>query len=178
MTAIQLVSGYNGMGVHSFLQIQSSFPGLYHNFVFVSVALVDQGIMKNGESVADLTKDVDVALARYVELARRYGFWAEGRSAAGTNVQDAAIELCRKLRNEFPRCTVFTGNLIFKRERFVHRLLHNESAFAIQRRLQWDDITNVVLPVRVKRASDNVQYRKIKSHTRISYKEVDGTSIN
>jgi hypothetical protein len=45
---------------------------------------------------------------------------------------------------------VFSGNLIFSRDRFIYRLLHNESAFAIQRRLQWEGITNVVLPIRVK----------------------------
>jgi amino acid transporter len=150
MTAIQLVSGYNGMGVHSFLQIQSSFPGLYRNFVFASVAIVNQGLLKTGESVAELAGEVDASLARYVALARRYGFWAEAHSSIGTNVQDAATELCRALASDYPNSTVFTGKLIFSRDRLVHRLLHNESAFAIQKRLQWEGITNVVLPIRVR----------------------------
>jgi len=29
-------------------------------------------------------------------------------------------------------------------------MLHNETAFAIQRRLQWDGITTVILPIRVR----------------------------
>jgi amino acid transporter len=150
MTAIQLVSGYNGIGVHGFLQIQSSFPGLYRNFVFVSVAVVDQSLFKSGESVAELSHEVDEGLARYVALARRYGYWAESYSGIGTNVQDTATELCRALSVDYPHSTVFTGNLIFKRERLIYRLLHNESAFEIQRRLQWEGITNVVMPIRVK----------------------------
>ena len=44
--------------------------------------------------------------------------------------------------------TVFTGKL-FRHERFFSKLLHNETAFAIQRRLQWDGITTVILPIRV-----------------------------
>ncbi len=150
MTAIQLVSGYNGMGIHSFLQIQSSFPGLYRNFVFASVAVVNQELLKTGESVAELAAEVDASLARYVDLARRYGYWSEAHSAIGTNVQDAASELCNALSYDFPRSTVFSGNLIFSRDRFIYRLLHNESAFTIQRRLQWEGITNVVLPIRVR----------------------------
>jgi amino acid transporter len=150
MTAIQLVSGYNGMGVHSFLQIQASFPGLYRNFVFASVAVVNQELFKSGESVAELADEVDAGLARYVELARRYGFWAEAQRSIGTNVQDAASELCRALAFDFPNSTVFSGNLIFSRDRLIYRLLHNESAFAIQKRLQWEGITNVVLPIRVR----------------------------
>jgi len=150
MTAIQLVSGYNGMGVHSFFQIQAAFRGLYRHFVFVSVAVVNQEMMKTGESVAELARDVDASLARYVELANRYGFLAEARSGIGTNVIDGAVEICRALSLDYPHSTVFSGNLIFSRERFIHRLLHNESAFAIQRRLQWEGVTNVVLPIRVR----------------------------
>ncbi len=35
MTAIQLVNSYNGFGVHTFLSVIRSFPGLYKNFVFL-----------------------------------------------------------------------------------------------------------------------------------------------
>lgn len=31
-----------------------------------------------------------------------------------------------------------------------HRMLHNETSFAIQRRLQWDGINTVILPIRMK----------------------------
>ena len=51
MTAIQLVSGYNGFGVHTFLSIIRGFPGLYKNFVFVSVSEVDAGAFKESEAV-------------------------------------------------------------------------------------------------------------------------------
>ena len=51
---------------------------------------------------------------------------------------------------EFPRSTVFTGQLTFRLEKFYHRLLHNETAFAIQRRLQWDGLTTVIMPIRVR----------------------------
>jgi hypothetical protein len=114
------------------------------------VAVVNQELFKSGESVAELAGEVNAGLERYVELARRYGFWAEAHSSIGTNVQDAASELCRALAFDYPNSTVFSGNLIFARDGFIHRLMHNESAFAIQKRLQWEGITNVVLPLRVR----------------------------
>ena len=83
-------------------------------------------------------------------LARKYGYAAEGHSGIGTNVVDAAVELCRELHDEFPKSTVFSGNLVFSRESVIHRILHNETAFAVQRRLQWEGITNVVMPIRVR----------------------------
>jgi len=149
-TAVQLVSGYNGIGVHSFLQICSAFPGHYKNFIFVSVGIIDQAMFKDGESVPELLADVDASLRRYVKLARKYGYAAESRSGIGTNVVDAAVDLCCRLHEEFPKSTIFSGNLVFSRESFLHRILHNETAFAVQRRLQWEGITNVVMPIRVR----------------------------
>lgn len=150
MTAIQLVSGYNGIGVHSFLQICSAFPNHYKNFIFVSVGIVDQAMFKDGESVPELLADVDASLQRYVKLAEKYGYAAEGSSGVGTNVVDTAVELCCKLHRDFPNSTIFSGNLVFSRESVIHRILHNETAFAVQRRLQWEGITNVVMPIRVR----------------------------
>ncbi len=150
MTAIQLVSSYNGIGVHSFLQICSAFPGHYKNFIFVSVGIIDQAMFKGGESVPELLADVEASLKRYVALARKYGYAAEGHSGIGTDVVDTAVKLCRELHGEFPRSTVFSGNLVFSKESVIHRILHNETAFAVQRRLQWEGITNVVMPIRVR----------------------------
>jgi hypothetical protein len=67
----------------------------------------------------------------------------------GTDVADTATGLCESLVKEFPRATVFTGKLIFREENPFQKILHNETAFAIQRRLQWNGITTVILPIRV-----------------------------
>jgi predicted HicB family RNase H-like nuclease len=149
MTAIQLVSSFNGVGVHTLFSVIRSFPGLYKNFVFVSVAVIDQGAFKGEEGLADLQKYTEQSLRQYVELARRLGFPAEYRMAVGTDVVDSATRLCTEVSREFPQSTVFSGQLSFRLEKLYHRLLHNEAAFAIQRRLQWSGITNVILPVRL-----------------------------
>jgi len=44
---------------------------------------------------------------------------------------------------------VFTGKLVFRNENPFQRILHNESAYAIQRRLQWAGVPSVILPIRV-----------------------------
>ncbi len=149
MTAIQLVSSFNGVGVHTLFAIVRSFPGLYKNIVFVSVAVIDQGAFKGEEGLADLRKYTEQSLRQYVDLARRLGFPAESRMVVGTDVVESATQLCRDVSREFPNSTVFSGQLSFRLEKLYHRLLHNEAAFAIQRRLQWSGITNVILPVRL-----------------------------
>ena len=37
---------------------------------------------------------------------------------------------------------------MFRKEQWYHRLLHNETAMAIQRRLQFEGVQAIVLPVR------------------------------
>ena len=38
---------------------------------------------------------------------------------------------------------------MFENDRFYYRLLHNETAFGIQRRLQFAGLQAIVLPIRV-----------------------------
>ncbi|HEY5976186.1 MAG TPA: amino acid transporter, partial [Geobacteraceae bacterium] len=149
-TAIQLVSGYSGFGVHTLLSILATFPKTYRNVVFVSVAMIDSGSFKGAEEVEALEASVQAGLEKYVALARKLGFAAEYRTALATDVVESAVELCTQVAEEFPRATVFTGQITFRLEKFYHRLLHNETAFAIQRRLQWDGLTTVIMPIRVR----------------------------
>lgn len=149
MTAIQLVGEYSGFGVHTLLNISRSFPGLYRNFIFISVAIIDQGLFKGEEKLENLKKSTEESLKKYVDLAQRLGFKADYRMAVGTDVVDAATELSINTSKEFPHSTVFAGKLVFETEKFYHRLLHNETAFAIQRRLQWRGLANVIMPIRI-----------------------------
>ena len=43
----------------------------------------------------------------------------------------------------------FAGQLVFRNERWYHGVLHNETAFAVQRRLHLAGHTMVILPARV-----------------------------
>ena len=149
MTAIQLVNGYNGFGVHTFLTIVRSFPGLYKNFVFVSVAEVDVGSFKGSDAVSCLENSACDSLRKYVDLARRMGFPADFRYDLGTDIVETASRLCEKVAAEYPRSTVFAGQSVFRQTNIIRRLLHNETAFAIQQELRWKGITTVILPIRI-----------------------------
>lgn len=149
MTAILLVSGYNGFGIHVWLSIVRKFPKLYKNFIFVSVAEIDSGSFKGIAEVEALKNSLANDLKKYVHLVRSFGFSADYRMGVGTDVIDMATHLCKSLAKEFPRSMVFTGKLIFQYDRFFQRFLHNETAFAIQRHLQWEGVDTVILPIRI-----------------------------
>ncbi|OPY69933.1 MAG: Low-affinity putrescine importer PlaP [Syntrophorhabdus sp. PtaU1.Bin002] len=149
MTAILLVSGFNGFGLHTLLSIVHHFPGIYKNFLFISVAEVDSGSFKGIAEMDALRASVKRDLEKYVKVSRLHGFPADYRTEIATDVVDSVTRLVGKTAKEFPRSTVFTGKLVFKQENPFQKILHNETAHSIQRRLQWDGIPTVILPIRV-----------------------------
>ncbi|OYV96652.1 MAG: amino acid transporter [Acidobacteria bacterium 21-70-11] len=147
--AILMVSGYGGLGVHALLTIQRLFPGYYRNIVFLSVGVVDSGHFKGRTEVDSLIASTESSLRRYVDFAHRLGFAAESRYRIGTDVVLDAEQLCHEVQREFPKGVVFLGKLVFAQEKFYYRFLHNDTAFAIQRRLQFSGLPTIVLPIRM-----------------------------
>ncbi|MBY0307721.1 MAG: APC family permease [Phycisphaerales bacterium] len=147
-TAVVLVGSYNGFGVHTLFNVFRAFPGHFKGVVFVSVGVVDSGGFKGEGSIESLHADTDAMLARYVRLAAHSGIPAAARSAVGTDAVEAAETLCLSVAKEFPNATFFAGQVIFRRESWFHRLLHNQTAYAIQRRLQLAGRNLVILPAR------------------------------
>jgi amino acid transporter len=147
-TAVLLVSSFSGFGVHTMLSILRFFPGLYKQFVFVSIAVVDSGSFKGKEEIEALARHNDQDLNKYVDLARRLGFPADCVSQLGIEVVTEAAHVCKRIAQIYPKATIFTGKLVFKTDRFFYRLLHNETSLFIQRRLQWMGVPMVVLPIR------------------------------
>jgi len=88
---------------------------------------------------------------KYVDLAQEMGFASDYRMDIGTDVVDLAVPLCKNIAKEFPNSTFFTGQIVFRHENPFQKILHNETAFAIQRRLQYSGITTVIMPVRAEK---------------------------
>ena len=151
MTAVQLVTGFHGFGVNTFYSIVKNFPNVYENFIFVSIAVVDSGTFKGSAELSALAESTKKGLQKYVDLAQDMGFAADYRIDIGTDVVDMAVPLCKNIAKEFPNSTFFTGQIVFRHENPFQKILHNETAFAIQRRLQYSGITTVILPIQAEK---------------------------
>jgi K+ transporter len=148
-TAAILVSSYGGLGIHTVMSVLRTFPGSFQSFVFLSVGVIDSGAFKGREEIAALTARTEAVLKRYAALARTLGLPATHRLQIGTDVVAAAEKLCLSVAEEFPATTFFIGKVLFKDETWYHRWLHNETAFALQKRLEWVGKPMVILPARL-----------------------------
>ena len=111
--------------------------------------MIDSAIFKGHSEVEALKRHTIEDLEKYCDFAHKLGFKAEYRFEIGTEAVQSVVELCEDVRREFPRSIFYLGQLVFENDRFYYRLLHNETAFAIQRRLQFAGLQAVVLPIRV-----------------------------
>jgi len=148
-TAVLLVASFSGLGIHSLLTVVKLFPRYFHNVVFMSVAVVDSATFQGVEEVDRVREETETALQKYVDLARRMGIPADYRMSVGTEAVAECERLATEVAREYERSIFFAGKLIFERERWWDRLLHNETAYVIQRRLQFAGLAMVILPVRV-----------------------------
>src|SRR6266849_394872 len=148
-TAVLLVGGYTGLGVHALLTIQRTFPNQFQNFIFASVGVIDSATFKGVQEVEEVRRETERSLKEYVETAHRLGLAADYRMAIGTEAVDEAVKLCLEIAKEFPRSVFFAGKLVFEEEKWFQRILHNETAYQLQRRLQFAGLSAMVLPVRV-----------------------------
>ena len=148
-TAAILVGGYNGIGIHSLLSIQALFPHYHENYLFLGVGVIDSSRFKGESEIEALRQSTEDDLRRYVAFARKLGLKADYRLALGTEAVDEAEKLALEVRREFPRTIFYLGKLIFEHDALIYRMLHNETAHGIQRRLQFSGLQTVILPIRV-----------------------------
>lgn len=148
--AVLMVNGYNGMGVHSFLAIHRFFPGHFKNFVFVSVGVIDSDRFKGRAELENLTASIQADLDKYVKLANSMGLYAESHMLMETDVIEGLETLCKQVAEQWNRKVFFTGQLAFEGETFWTRFLHNQTSFALQRRLLFAGLEVVILPIRVR----------------------------
>jgi len=147
-TAVLLVTGYNGLGIHSFLSIPRLFADHFKQFLFISVGVIDSSRFKGVDEVEHLKQTTEECLKKYVAFVQAQGLRADYRFKLGTETIDLLVDLCLQTGKEFPKAVFFSGKLIFAEETFLTRLLHNQAALTLQRRLQFAGLQSVVLPIR------------------------------
>ena len=148
--AAVLVGGYSGLGIHTTLAALRTFPNQFKGVLFIAAGVVDSSVMKEPDALDRLREKTRLDLDRYVKLIRGQGMPADYRLAFGTDVVEELEKLCLGAVEQFPHVTFFAGQLVFQRERWYQGILHNETAFALQRRLQLAGQTLVIIPARMR----------------------------
>ncbi|MGE5309003.1 MAG: APC family permease [Deltaproteobacteria bacterium] len=147
-TAVMLVRGFDGLGLHTLFAVLRMFGG-FKNFIFVEVGVVDVGTFKGTDEINNLEKRVRQDLGRYVTFMRKNNYHADSFHTLGIDVVDAMVKLAPQIRGKYPNSVFFGGQLIFPSDTYFTRFLHNYTVLSIQRKLYREGIPFVIMPTRV-----------------------------
>jgi amino acid transporter len=148
-TAVLVARAFDGIAIHSLLNVHRLFPNQFKNVVFISVGVIDSGQFKGLREIENLRKSKEEDLKSLVEFANCLGWYAEYRCSLGVDLLEELEKLCKSVTQDFPRSVFFAGKLVFKQESFFGRLLHNQTPFALQQRLYFNGLDMMILPIRV-----------------------------
>lgn len=148
-TAVLVVNGFNGLGLHTLFNVVRLFGGQFKNYVFLQVGVVDAGNFKGQEQMEALQKKIHEENQKYVAYMRGEGFYAESVTSIGIDVISEVEKNSLDIAQRFPGVIFFGGQVVFEKETFFSKWLHNYTVFALQRKLYNHGIPFVVMPIRV-----------------------------
>jgi amino acid transporter len=148
-TAVFIVGTSRGGGLHALLWVQRMFPGHFKNFIFVNARTVDSHAYGGEGALEQMREEAAETLEFFVDFCHSHGMASSSYLGFGTDAVDEVTRLCEEISNEFPNAIFFTSKLIFASDNWITRMLHNQAALAVQRRLHLEGLQMVILPMKV-----------------------------
>jgi len=148
-TAVFIVGNSRGGGLHALLWVQRMFPGHFKNFIFINARTVDSHAYGGGGALEQMRTEANSTLKFFVDFCQSHGMASASILGFGIDVVDEVTRLCEATNVEYPNSIFFTSKLIFESDNWFTRLLHNQAALAIQRRLHFEGLQMVILPMKV-----------------------------
>src|SRR6266852_3775153 len=148
-TAAFIVGSHRGGGLHALLWVQRMFPNHFRNFVFINGRTVDSQSYGGEESLRLLRQEATVSLNYFVNFCNSYGLAAKSYLAFGTDPIEDITRLCGQVNRDFPNTIFFTSKLIFEKDNWFTRLLHNQAPLVLQNRLHMQGMQMIILPMRL-----------------------------
>ena len=148
-TAAILVNGFNGLGLHTLLSTIRLFSGNFKNYIFIQVGAVDAGNFKGIDEIANLRNYVKKEAGRYVEFMCKNGYHSEAFTSIGIDVAEEIEKILPDILDKYSNVVFFGGQVVFPRETFATRWLHNYIVFTLQKKFYRTGIPFVILPIRL-----------------------------
>lgn len=148
-TAVFIVGSSRGGGLHALLWVQRMFPGHFKNFIFINARTVDAHVYGGEGALEDMRAEAEATLRFFVDFCHSHGMPSVSYVGFGTDAVNEVTRLCENISQEYPSSIFFTSKLVFEHDNWFTRLLHNQAALAIQRRLHFEGLQMVILPMKV-----------------------------
>ncbi|MBB3210852.1 amino acid transporter [Herbaspirillum sp. Sphag1AN] len=148
-TAVFIVGTSRGSGLHALLWVQRMFPGHFRNFIFVNARTAAIVADAGADTLTHIRVEANATLQFFVEFCRSHELASAAYLGFGSDAVEEVSKLCQEVSKDYPQSIFFASKLIFDQDNWFIRLLHNQAALAIQRRLHTNGLQMLILPMKL-----------------------------
>lgn len=148
-TAAIIVDQTFGSGMNCLLEIKKLFPGIFQNFIFVTVGEVDSNTFREEKKWQDMRRRTKMTLRKYKNYCNANGRFAKAYVGYGTDIVEKLTQITDRVSKDYPSAVFFGTKFIFDNENFFTQLLFNHVPYIMQRRLHVKGVNMVILPMKI-----------------------------
>lgn len=148
-TAVFFIGEERSVAMHTLLWVLRMFTNRFHNLIFVSVGVVDIESYTGKQALKRMQAKVEDNLDYFITYCQQHQLAATKYTDYGTDIIEKLMGIVNKISEEYPDCIYFASQLIFEKETWFLRALHNETPLSLQRRLHSLGKQLVILPMKI-----------------------------
>ncbi len=148
-TAAIIVDQTFGSGMNCLLEIKKLFPGIFQNFIFVTVGEVDSNTFREEKRWQDMRRKTKLTLRKYKNYCNANGRFAKAYVGYGTDMIEKLTQLTDRVAKDYPNTLFFGTKFIFDNENIFTQILYNHVPYIMQRRLHVKGLNMVILPMKI-----------------------------
>jgi amino acid transporter len=148
-TAAIIVDQTFGSGMNCLLEIKKLFPGIFKNFIFVTVGEVDSNTFREERRWRDMRRKTKMTLRKYKNYCNANGRFAKAYVGYGTDIVEKLTQLTDRVIKDYPNTVFFGTKFIFDTENIFTQILYNHIPYIMQRRLHVKGLNMVILPMKI-----------------------------
>jgi amino acid transporter len=148
-TAAIIVDQTFGSGMNCLLEIKKLFPGIFKNFIFVTVGEVDSNTFREERKWREMRRKTKNTLHKYRNYCHANGRFAKSYVGYSTDIVEKLTQLTDRVSKDYPNAIFFGTKFIFDNENITTQILYNHVPYIMQRRLHVKGLNMIILPMKI-----------------------------
>lgn len=148
-TAAIIVDQTFGSGMNCLLEIKKIFPGIFQNFIFVTVGEVDSNTFREEKRWHEMRRKTREMLWKYKKYCNANGRFSKSYVGYSTDIVEKLSQLTNRVSKDYSNVVFFGTKFIFDNENILTQILFNHVSYIMQRRLHVKGLNMVILPMKI-----------------------------
>ena len=148
-TAAIIVDQTFGGGMNCILDIEKLFPGIFKNYIFVTVGELDSNTFGEEKRWRDMRRKTKNILRKYKNYCNQKNIFSKAYIGYSTDIVEKLTQLTNRVAKEYKNVIFFDTKYIFDKESMLSPMLFNHIPYTMQRRMHLKGMEMIILPMKI-----------------------------